>query len=55
MNGKDLIKELNVSPGPIIGELLTKIDLGCVEGKVRDRASALTYAGQLLAPSTPEH
>jgi tRNA nucleotidyltransferase (CCA-adding enzyme) len=55
INGKDLIKELNVNPGPVIGELLTKIDLGCVEGKVRDRESALTYAAQLLARSTLEH
>lgn len=49
LDGSDLINELNIEPGPIIGELLDMIREGQVQGIIQTREDALhitqTYLG----------
>lgn len=49
LKGKDLIQELNLSEGPIIGELLDAIREAQVEGKLSERQQALDFARSILA------
>lgn len=48
VTGNDLIKELNLKPSPIIGKLLTEIQIGQIESKIATRQEALDYAVDLL-------
>ncbi|MEM8604811.1 MAG: CCA tRNA nucleotidyltransferase [Cyanobacteria bacterium P01_H01_bin.121] len=47
VTGKDLIQKLGLKPGPIIGELLTEIQVAQAEGKVRQKAEAIEFARRL--------
>ncbi|TVQ48212.1 MAG: CCA tRNA nucleotidyltransferase [Gloeocapsa sp. DLM2.Bin57] len=44
VTGNDLIKHLQLKPGPQIGELLTAIQLAQIEGKITTAREALEYA-----------
>jgi tRNA nucleotidyltransferase/poly(A) polymerase len=48
VTGNDLLDELNLEPGPIIGELLTHIRENQVTGDVTSRAAALNAAREYL-------
>lgn len=48
LTGKDLITELQLKSSPIIGHLLTEIQIARIEGKISDRESALKFAKNLL-------
>ncbi|MBR8829585.1 MAG: CC-adding tRNA nucleotidyltransferase [Chroococcopsis gigantea SAG 12.99] len=48
LTGTDLIKKLNLSPGPLIGKLLTEVQIAHLEGKVDDVESAIDYAKGLI-------
>jgi hypothetical protein len=51
INGNDLIKELDLKPGPIIGQLLRSIQEAQATGKVNNPRQALELATELLAES----
>lgn len=44
VTGNDLIQSLDLSPSPLIGTLLTEIQLARLEGKVTTPATAIAYA-----------
>lgn len=48
LDGNDLMRELNLEPGRIIGQLLEAIREGQATGKVETREQALDYANQWL-------
>lgn len=48
MTGNDLIQELQLKPSPLIGKLLTEIQVAQVEGKISSVHEALTYADFLV-------
>ncbi len=48
VSGKDLIKRLNLKPSPIIGELLTEIQIAYIEGKIFDSDDAIRFAAYYL-------
>ena len=52
VTGNDLIGELNIKPSPIIGKLLTEIQVAQIESKISTRKQALDFAASLLK-STP--
>jgi tRNA nucleotidyltransferase/poly(A) polymerase len=49
LNGHDLIREFNLSPGPQLGRLLEKLREIQVREELKDREQALLYAGNLLS------
>lgn len=49
LNGNDLMKELELDGGKIIGDLLTHLREGQVQGDITSREDALTSAKQYLA------
>ncbi len=49
ITGHELMTQLNLSPSPKIGELLMKIQLAQVEGKILTAEQALQFAAQNLA------
>jgi putative nucleotidyltransferase with HDIG domain len=54
LDGNDLMKELGLKPGPIIGQLLRSIQEAQATGKVVNRRQALDIATELLAESNGE-
>ena len=44
LTGSDLIKDLKIAPGPVLGELLECIRVAQVEGKVKSREDGLALA-----------
>ncbi len=48
VSGKDLIKKLHLKPSPIIGELLTEIQIAYIEGKIFDPEDAIRFAADYL-------
>ncbi len=46
--GRDLVKELGVSPGPLVGEILARIAQAEYDGEVSDRGEALEFAKEVL-------
>ena len=48
VSGKDLIKKLDLTPSPIIGELLTEIQIAYIEGKIFDPEDAISFAADYL-------
>lgn len=44
LNGHDLIKELNLKPGPAVGQLLEAIRENQAAGKIENREQALSFA-----------
>lgn len=49
VTGHDLIKELNLSPGPMIGKLLTEIQIAQIEGRVTTFAEAISLGSKLCS------
>ncbi|MCQ3939344.1 MAG: hypothetical protein DPW18_20210, partial [Chloroflexi bacterium] len=49
LDGSDLIKELKLSPGPLIGQLLETIRENQAAGKIRNREQALALAREELS------
>jgi tRNA nucleotidyltransferase (CCA-adding enzyme) len=54
VTGNDLIRELNLKPSPIIGELLTKIQVAQIESKIFTPQQAIEFAKSILENSTDE-
>ncbi|MDJ0596228.1 MAG: CCA tRNA nucleotidyltransferase [Pleurocapsa sp. MO_226.B13] len=48
VTGNDLIRQLKLKPSPLIGKLLTEIQLAQIESKISTRQQALDYAVSLL-------
>ena len=48
VTGNDLIRELNLKPSPIIGELLTEIQIAQIESKVSTSQQAIDFARSVL-------
>ncbi|MGK7894352.1 MAG: CCA tRNA nucleotidyltransferase [Xenococcus sp. (in: cyanobacteria)] len=48
VSGKDLIKRLHLKPSPLIGELLTEIQIAHIEGKIFTPEDALGFATNYL-------
>ncbi len=49
LDGNDLMKELNLKPGPIIGQLLEAIRENQAAGKIENREQALSFAREEIA------
>jgi tRNA nucleotidyltransferase (CCA-adding enzyme) len=47
VTGKDLIQALSLSPSPLIGTLLTEIQIARIEGKVTTPEAAIQYAKEI--------
>ena len=54
VTGNDLIRELNLKPSPIIGELLTKIQVAQIESKISSPPQAIEFAKSILENSPDE-
>ncbi len=48
VTGNDLIQELNIKPSPVIGKLLTEIQIAYIEAKIATPSEALKLAATLL-------
>src|SRR3989339_472968 len=48
INGNDLMAELKLEPGPLIGKLLSAVDEAQAVGDVRDKAQAFVLAKKLI-------
>jgi hypothetical protein len=48
LDGNDLMRELNLEPGRVIGDLLEAIREGQATGKISVREDALVYAREWL-------
>ena len=48
LTGHDVMKELGIKPGPIVGAILRAVDEAAAIGRVRDRAGALGEARRAL-------
>jgi tRNA nucleotidyltransferase/poly(A) polymerase len=48
LNGNELMQELNIQPGPRVGELLEAIREGQAIGKIQSREQALVYAREYI-------
>ncbi|BAU65172.1 Polynucleotide adenylyltransferase region [Stanieria sp. NIES-3757] len=48
VNGNDLIKHLSLRPSPLIGKLLTEIQVAYIEGNITNKAEALQFAQSLI-------
>ncbi len=53
VTGHDLMKELRLKPGPVIGDLLRAVDEAVALGRVKTRADALLLAKRTLDRSQP--
>jgi tRNA nucleotidyltransferase (CCA-adding enzyme) len=51
VTGTDLIRELNLNPSPLIGKLLTEIQLAYIEAKISTPKQALEFANYLIVNS----
>ncbi len=54
INGNDLMKELQIKPGKIVGQLLEVIRENQAAGKITDREQALAFAREELAKGMSE-
>jgi len=48
VTGNDLINELNLKPSPVIGKLLTEIQIAQIESKITTPQQAIEFANSLL-------
>ncbi|MBE9043530.1 CCA tRNA nucleotidyltransferase [Pleurocapsales cyanobacterium LEGE 10410] len=48
VTGNDLIRELNLKPSPLIGKLLTEIQIAHIESKISTPQQAIEFAGSVL-------
>lgn len=55
LDGNTLMKEFNLQPGKIIGELLKYVNNAYEEGKIKDKQQALKYAKSQLTPLKKKH
>lgn len=55
ITGKDLIETLQLKPSPMIGTLLTEIQIAQGEGKIENREDALQFARDLWASKLIEY
>ncbi|MEB3247856.1 MAG: CCA tRNA nucleotidyltransferase [Merismopediaceae bacterium] len=55
LNGKELIEHLQLKPSPLIGKLLTEIQVARIEGKIHSLPEALDYAKRLLSSANNEN
>jgi tRNA nucleotidyltransferase (CCA-adding enzyme) len=51
VNGHDLTKSLSIAPSPMIGKLLTEIQLARIAGKIATQSDAIEFARELLTAS----
>ncbi|MBL8050570.1 MAG: HD domain-containing protein, partial [Anaerolineales bacterium] len=55
LDGNDLMKELNIQPGKLIGELLEAIREGQAEGNIQTREEAIHFIKEELVRKENEH
>jgi len=48
LSGKEIIKLGNLKPSPLVGEILEKLILAQLEGKIRNREEAIKFVKNLL-------
>ncbi|HIK36980.1 MAG: CCA tRNA nucleotidyltransferase [Geminocystis sp.] len=48
LTGNEIMKKLKLSPGPLIGEMLTEAQIAYIEGKVKDKTNALQWLEEYL-------
>ena len=48
ISGRDLMERFSLEEGPIIGELLDRVEEARLEGRLRNREEALEYVAGLL-------
>ena len=48
VTGNDLVEKLDLKPSPIIGKLLTEIQIAQIESKINTRQQALKFASSIL-------
>ncbi|MBI2866115.1 MAG: HD domain-containing protein [Chloroflexi bacterium] len=53
VTGHDIMRELGLEPGPLVGELLEEVKEAQASGQVRTREEALAWARQHLSRATP--
>ena len=51
VTGSDLINQLNLKPSPLIGKLLTEIQIAQIESKIATPQQAINYASSLVPSS----
>jgi tRNA nucleotidyltransferase (CCA-adding enzyme) len=49
VNGNDLMEKLSLRPSPLIGRLLTEIQVAYIEGKINNKEEALQFADSLIS------
>ena len=54
VRGDDLIRELNLKPSPLIGELLTEIQIAQIESKISTPQQAIDFARSILDKSNSD-
>jgi tRNA nucleotidyltransferase (CCA-adding enzyme) len=47
LTGNDLIAQLHLKPSPIVGKLLTEIQIAAIEGKISNFDEAIAFAREL--------
>lgn len=48
LSGNDIMKNLNISPSPLIGELLTEAQIAYIEGKIKTKEDAIDLLRNIL-------
>jgi len=48
ISGRDLVGRFGLEPGPLVGEILERVEEARLEGRLRDREAALEFAAALL-------
>ncbi|MTF38188.1 CCA tRNA nucleotidyltransferase [Cyanobacterium aponinum] len=43
LSGKDIMKYLNIAPSPLIGKILTEIQIAYIEGKINNKETAIDF------------
>jgi poly(A) polymerase len=43
LKGRDLIKHFNITPGPVFGEILSKVQMAYEEGEIKTKEEALAF------------
>jgi hypothetical protein len=51
LRGDDLMSELNLDPGPVIGFLLNELREAQVDGRINTYQEAIAFAKEILPPS----
>ncbi|MEO0835090.1 MAG: CCA tRNA nucleotidyltransferase [Cyanobacteria bacterium J06642_3] len=55
VTGNDLINRLNLPPSPLIGKLLTEIQIAQIENKISTPQQAIDFAHSMLPSSSQQH